>query len=103
MEARLLVPGLAVCLGSEGDLSVRSAAPSSPLPVVAKRASPSPLAPVPLVVSSSPLAAPLAPVLPAPVLPAAASQASLLQQTLVVLHQLADLVGELEGLKIFYK
>ena len=96
MEARLLVPGLAVCLGSKGDLSVRSA----PTPVVTKIA-PS-LPPVPLVVASSPLAAPLAPVLPPPVLPAAASQAPLLQQTLVVLHQLAHLVGELEGLEIFH-
>ena len=95
--AGLLVPGLAVCLGSKGDLSVRSA----PTPVVTKIA-PS-LPPVPLVVASSPVAAALAPVLPAPVLPATAAQASLLQQTLVVLHQLAHLVGELEGLKIFYK
>ena len=93
----MLVPGLAVCLGSKGDLSVRSA----PTSVVTKIAASLP--PVPLVVATSPVAAPLAPVLPAPVLPATAAQAALLQEPLVVLHELTDLVGELEGLKIFYK
>ena len=84
-----LVPGLAVRLGSEGDLSVLPG-PAAFSSVVTKRTSAA-LVAVALVVAAAPSVATLAPVLPASVLPASTTEAALLQQPLVVLHQLADL------------
>ena len=89
-----LVPGLAVRLGSEGDLSVLPG-PAAFSSVVTKRTSAA-LVAVALVVAAAPSVATLAPVLPASVLPASTTEAALLQQPLVVLHQLTHLVRQLQ-------
>ena len=105
-----LVPRLAVGWSSKGHLSIFPVATSAPATVTAATKRVVPAVPVPVavpLVPVTPLAATaatpaaalaaLASVLPASVLPAAAPEAALVQQPLVVLHQLAHLVGQLQS------